>query len=375
MSLRVCLSANTIGYPEGGGHAWVYINWALGLRQAGAEVIWLEGVNPRNPVEKIHAQATILRDRLAKFGFDRSLVLFRAGESGEDPVAGYPGLDAAADADLLLNFQYGFSPFAIERFKRSALVDIDPGMTQIWISRGEVKLTPHDYYFTIGETVGQPGSRVPDLGVRWHYTPPVVSLDEWRVSISSIDAPFTAVSQWNTHEWMADLDGQWYLNDKRTGYLPFFDLPAQTKQKLELAICIDEKEPDRAELIQRGWNVKNASDVTGSPDAYRQYIQQSRGEFGCAKPSYVKLQGAWISDRTLCYLASGKPAVVQNTGLSRFLPDREGLFRFNNPTEAAACLELATGDYDRHSRAARALAEECFDAKKVAAKVLETALT
>ncbi len=111
-----------------------------------------------------------------------------------------------------------------------------------------------------------------------------------------------------------------------------------------------------------------------SPELYRQYVQQSRGEFGCAKPSYVKLQGAWLSDRTICYLASGKPAIVQNTGPSQFLPDRSGILRFDTPTEAAECLELAAGDYDRQSRAARALAEEYFDAGKAAKKVLETTL-
>lgn len=374
MSLRVCLSANTIGYPQGGGHAWVYLNWALGLREAGAEVIWLEGVNAKSPDEKIQQQAAILRERLAMFGFDRSLVLFRADESGERPVADYPSLDAAADADLLLNFQYGFSPLAVKRFRKSALVDIDPGMTQIWISRGEVKMTPHDFYFTIGENIGQPGSHVPDLGLKWNYTPPAVCLSAWPVTRAPAGAPFTAVSQWNTHEYMADLNGEWYINDKATGYRPFFALPQLTKQPIELAICIDRDEPDRAELTSLGWRVRHSDDVSGSPQAYQHYIQQSRGEFGCAKPSYVKLQGAWISDRTLCYLASGKPAVVQNTGPSRFLPERSGILRFNNPTEAAECLDLAAADYDRQCLAARALAEQYFDARKVAAKMLEAVL-
>ena len=374
MSIRVCLNGNTIGYPEGGGHFWVYLNWALGFKQAGAEVIWMEPIHLRKSQDDIDKQAAMLRRRLAQFGLDQEPVLCRINGSKEEPIEGHPSLSAAADADLLFNLEYGLNPVALKRFRRTALLDIDPGMTQTWISRGEVKVSPHDHYFTIGETVGQPGSRIPDTGMNWRYTPPAIALAEWPVVQSEPDAPFTAISQWRAGEWMADEKGEWYQTDKRTAYEPYFDLPRLTRQPIELAICIDDKEPDHPDLLRRGWRIRRSEEVSNSPEAYRQYIQQSRGEFGCAKPAYVKLQTAWISDRTLCYLASGKPAVVQNTGPSRFLPDREGILRFNNPTEAAACLNEAAANYDRHAQAARAVAEELFDAAKVAKMVLETCL-
>jgi glycosyl transferase family 1 len=120
--------------------------------------------------------------------------------------------------------------------------------------------------------------------------------------------------------------------------------------------------------------VRDAWDVTATPQDYAAYIRSSRGEFSCAKPSCLLLQNAWISDRTICYLASGKPAVVEYTGTSRFLPDAEGLFRFRSVDEAAAMLEAAESEYERHSRAARTLTEEHFDARKVLARVLEQAL-
>ena len=107
---------------------------------------------------------------------------------------------------------------------------------------------------------------------------------------------------------------------------------------------------------------------------YRAYIQKSRGEFSCAKPSCMKFQNAWISDRTLCYLASGKPAVVQNTGPSSFLPNGEGLFRFSTMEEAVAAFSAINADYERHCRAARAVAEAYFDAKQVLADMLNAAL-
>ena len=114
--------------------------------------------------------------------------------------------------------------------------------------------------------------------------------------------------------------------------------------------------------------------VAGSPAAYRAYIQGSRGEFGCAKPSCMAFQNAWVSDRTLCYLASGKPVVVQDTGPSRYLPNGEGMFRFSTIEAAAESLAAMNADYERHCRAARALAEEHFDARKVTARILEVAL-
>src|SRR5437867_10352945 len=127
-------------------------------------------------------------------------------------------------------------------------------------------------------------------------------------------------------------------------------------------------------LERKGWRLREAWDVTATPEAYRAYVQRSRGEFSCAKPAYVSLDTAWVSDRTLCYLASGKPAVVQHTGPSRWLPSGEGLFRFRNMDEAAGALAAAEADYDRHCRSARALVEEYCDGRRVVEHVLERAL-
>jgi hypothetical protein len=279
--------------------------------------------------------------------------------------------EEAFDADLLLNLAYGVP--AVERFRRSALVDIDPGLTQVWMTAYGMKLPPHDLYFTIGETVGQPGALFPDCGLKWQYTPPAVHVPAWLHDRPGSNAPFTTVTNW----WGGRLEfsGKAYFNGKRNGFLPFLDLPRRTCQALELAICISERDAgERRTLEERGWSVQDAWEITPTPWDYQRYIQDSRGEFSCVKPSCVHLQNAWISDRTLCYLASGKPAVVQHTGKSRFLPDAAGLFRFTDVDQAAQCLETAAADYERHSRLARALAEEYFDAQKVVRRILEKAL-
>jgi hypothetical protein len=171
-----------------------------------------------------------------------------------------------------------------------------------------------------------------------------------------------------------------YENTKRVAVLPFAELPARTSSELELALYFKLRAGaadagDRELLEAKGWRVRHALEVAGTPEGYRDYIQASRGEFSCAKPSYIKLQTAWISDRTVCYLASGKPAVLQDTGPSSLLPSGEGMFRFSTVEEAADALATIDADYERHCRAARAVAEAFFDARLVLSEILNLAET
>jgi len=174
-----------------------------------------------------------------------------------------------------------------------------------------------------------------------------------------------------------EFQGEWLSNEKRTAFLDYLELPSRTSVPLELALTLTSSAVDaeeRRSLEQKGWKVRSLWEINWTPEDYRNYVQQSRGEFTCAKPFFVRLQSALIYDRTLHYMASGKPAVVQHTGPSKFLPDAEGLFRFHNIAEAASALDAVVSDYDRHSRLARALVEEYFDARKVVSSVLERAL-
>lgn len=373
MSATVCLWANTIGYPHGGGHLWVYLNWALGLRSCGCEVIWIESVDEKAPAASIEALVVGLRMRLAAYGFS-SLALCPANGPLDVPVA--PDclpIEAAAGADLLLDMGYNARADVTALFRGSALLDIDPGLTQIWIRNGDIRPASRDLYFTIGETVGRPGSRIPDCGLAWIYTPPCVALEQWPVKPSAKGAPYTTVSQWDNNDWLLDEERS-YENTKRSGFLPFLDLPRRSAAPLELALDLGGDDEEKEKIVALGWAVRDARVVAATPDAYQAYIQRSRGEFSCVKPSCVELQNAWISDRSLCYLASGKPVVVRHTGPSRFLPDADGLLRFRDLDEAVARLADAEANHDRHARAARALAEEFFDATKVAKRVLERAL-
>jgi hypothetical protein len=378
MSREVCLLADTLGFMSGGGHFWVFLNWALGLRANGCRVHWLEPAPQGVAAAELDQRLRTLRGRLQPYGLDQSVAVVAWAERDADafaPPGGRPFSSVADACDLVISLAYWMPAHVIGRFRRSALVDIDPGLTQLWLSTGQMRVAPYSLYFTTGETVGR-SALVPDCNLSWIYTPPCVCLDAWPVTPAAAEAPFTTISGWYANEWVSTADGH-YCNDKRQGFLPFLDLPALTPQRLELALDLGlgaAADDERAGLEARGWRVRHAYDVAGTPLDYQRYIQASRGEFSAVKPSCVRLSNAWISDRTLCYLASGKPVVVQHTGPSRFLPTEAGLFRYRTVEEAAAMLDAAAADYPRQSRLARALAEEHFDAAAVTRRVLERAL-
>jgi hypothetical protein len=377
----VVLSAfNVANFPEGGGHFWVYMQYVLGLRGCGCDVYWLERfVTSGDDARDAAAIATFL-ERMAGFGLAGRVILLVGPDPAKVPAAPTEvrGLAAAeADAvfrraDLLLNFHYAIDPELLGRFRRTALVDIDPGLLQFWISRDQLVVPRHDVYFTTGETVGTEAAHFPDCGIAWVHIRPPVSLERWPIAGDDPGGAMTTVSAWDSDDWVVDAVTR-FENTKRVAFLPFRELPGLTQQRLELALYLrTARDAEDRHLMERhGWCIRHSREVAGSPERYRDYIRGSRGEFSCAKASCIRFQNAWVSDRTLCYLASGRPVVVQDTGPSRVLPDGEGMFRFSTLEQAAAALAAVNADYARHSRAARALAEAHFDANRVAAHLVE----
>lgn len=364
----VCLSADVIGYPEGGGHVWAYLNWALSLRSCGCSIAWLETLPEHADRASAAAKIDALRMRLAPYGLaDRIVLCVGRRDASSALRIDTLALDEAAQADVLVNLHYSLDERIVRLFRRTALVDIDPGLLQMWMSNDQISVAPHDLYFTIGENVARDA-------LPWVHTPPCVALDWWPVVQAAGDAPFTTVTQWVSDEWVGDRDTG-YANDKRMGFVPFMNLPAHASRPLELATTFGDDQDERNRVENAGWRIRDATEVSSTPWDYQRYVQASFGEFSCAKPSFVRMANAWISDRTICYLASGKPAVVQHTGPSAILPDAAGLIRFTTFGEAAAALELVERDYARHSRFARELAERVFDGRIVADAVLRRTLS
>jgi hypothetical protein len=183
---------------------------------------------------------------------------------------------------------------------------------------------------------------------------------------------FTTIGNYRQEEKDVEWRGDVYRWSKHHEWEKILDLPRRSPQPFQLALNI--APADRERLERHGWSVVSpfrfSLDVFG---AYPAYIRGSRGEIGVGKDQNVRLRSGWFSERDACYLASGKPVVVQDTGFSKVLPVGEGLFAFRHVDEAAAAIEAINGDYARHAKAARALAAEFFDAPQVAQAVLEAA--
>lgn len=345
-------------YPYNG-HLWSRLNWALGLRSLGCDVVWLEITDPEKSADETSAGVAALTEILRNF----SVSLALAGPTGPEQHDGAGSLEAAATADVLMSHDVDLRAEILTHFRRTVIIDADPGRLHKWLRNGSLPLPRYDLYLTIGE-----GAANDEGGRNWQFIPQCIDLDAWSVAAAPGNAAFTTVTHW----WGG-------RSGKRAGFEPYFDLPKLTRHPLELALFAEQETSgewsDRTKeewkhLTQRGWRLRDSRTLWDSA-AYQRYIQDSLGEFSCAKPDYVSLDTAWVSDRTLCYLASGKPAVVQYTGPSKILPDCGGLLRFRTLEEAVKCLDEAVENYDRHARQARALAEENFDARKVVARVLE----
>ena len=367
-------------FPEGGGHFWVYLQYVLGLRQLGCDVYWLEGYTTMGDTQRDAAALATLRARAEAWGLGSRLIVYvtRAEPSLDAPSEYAIGSRREAEAvyaraDLMLNFHYATSPALLSHFRRTALLDIDPGLLQFWIRRGQIVVPQHDLYFTIGERVGMNGNGAPQLP--WRQSRPAICLESWPYTFAPGCQAFTTISTWDSSDWIVDAE-ETYENTKRVAFLEYRDLPRLTDQPLELALAlVTERDlEERRDLERRGWRVRHAREVAATPEMYGSYIRCSRGEFSCAKRSCMRFQNGWISDRTVCYLASGKPVVVQDTGPSSALPTDEGAWRFSTPEGAAEAFARINADYERQCRAARALAESHFDARRVVGAILDEAI-
>jgi hypothetical protein len=412
MTTVVISPSNVVHFPDGGGHFWVYMQYVYGLREIGVDVFWLEEFHVSGDPARDAEALAIFHERMARFGLSGRTLLYSRNPAvavGEPGSRAYIGMSEEqaealfARTDLLLNFYYALAPDLLARFRRSALVDIDPGLLQFWIAQNQLHVSPHDLYFSTGETVGTPGALFPDCGLKWEKIRPPVSLSAWPCTFDAGSKNFTTVSGWwgggGKGEFITDGDGLLYENNKRVTFLQFLDLPRRTSQSIELALNLGEGDLDEDEcaaagrpaapgervtdyvsdavdrrlLEGHGWGVRHASEVSSTPEDYQRYIQGSRGEMSCVKPSCIRFQNAWISDRTLCYLASGKPVVVQDTGPSQFLPNGAGMFRFSTIDEAVRAFESINADYKKHCGAARQIAEELFDARVIVRHMLTVA--
>ena len=278
-------------------------------------------------------------------------------------------------ADLIINMHGGTLPLP-EHYATGRLVylETDPVQLQIELYDNLQStidfLEPHCAFFTFGENYGQSDCGLP-VSDRFHFLPtrqPVIC-DYWEHSDGPTNPAFTTIGNWNQSNRMVTFRGEPYYWSKHFEFLKFIDLPSLTSQTFELALG-KYGEADKQLLDEKGWRVRHAWDLSVEIDPYRQYIQESRGEFTVAKDQNVRLRSGWFSDRSATYLAAGRPVITQETGFSNILPTGAGLFGFLTLDEAATAVDTINTDYDRHSRAAREIAREYFSYDVVIGKLL-----
>ncbi len=379
--MRIIITGLVGQYPFGG-VIWDYLQYLLGFRSLGHQVLYLEdsGAWPYDPVAgTITDDCSFALQSLHKIFTDFDLAeswVYRNGADGKFHGAGEKvAREWLRQGDLLVNVSSaGWLRDYDLRVGHRMFIDGDPMFCQIGLLDGSNplyagRLREHDSHFTFGLSVGQPDCPVPVDGITWRPTVQPVAIDQWPVSPVSADAPWTTVMNWASYKpkvWEGRTYGQKNLEFNR-----FRDLPSKTNVPLRLAmgLGVDGQRPAQ-ELRQLGWDLVEPQEVVPDHSAYRSFLTNSRGEWSVAKHGYVEGRTGWFSCRTACYLAAGRPAVVQETGWSLHLPSDRGVLPFTTVEEAAEGLARVSHNYSEHSKAAREIALEFFEAKKVCQNLL-----
>ncbi len=366
-----------------GGLAWHHLQYVMGLARVGHDVYFAEdsGDSPwccYDPTRHV-------TDADPTYGLEFARTTFeRVGLAGRwayyDAHTGrWLGpcadriLEVCASADLLLNLSE-VNPLRswFSRIPARGLVDTDPVFTQIQHltdERARNLALGHTSFFSFAENIGSERCTIPDDGLPWQATRQPIVLDAWPVTRGRADGKFTTVMQWDSYA-AREYDGVRY-GMKSDSFGPYLDLPRKAGRIFELAVG---GSTAHDLLVGRGWVVRNPLDATRDPWVYQRYIAESKAEFSVAKHGYVVTRSGWFSERSAAYLASGRPALLQETGFSDWLPTGAGVLAFSSAEEALAGIAAIDGRYESHCEAARALAEQYFDARQVLPRLIERAM-
>jgi hypothetical protein len=377
--LRVIVAGMVAGDPFQGGASWAVLQYVEGLRRMGHDVVFVEPVR-REALRP--AGATLAESENARYfsslpfvGRDERSALLVADS---DETVGIPYsqlVELAQHADLLLNLS---GLLRDERLMaavpKRVFVDLDPGFNQVWSLAGhDLGLERHDVHVTVGLRVGKPGCHVPTCGLQWTHSLPPVVLEHWPGAGEPTRNAFTTIGNWRSYGSIEHRGVEY--GQRAHSFRRLFDLPRLTAATFEPALAIHrDEERDLRALREHGWHLVDSVDVAGTPERYADFIRSSKAELGVPKLGYVASRSGWFSDRTACYLAAGRPALCWDTGFSLEVETGAGLLTFEDVAGAAAGVAQIESDWASHSAAARALAEERFDSRKVLARLLERCL-
>lgn len=366
-----------------GGQTWLYLNWLRGFQRLGHEVWYVEDdtVWPYDPI-----QNTVTDDCSYAVGhIARCMEQIGLGDRWAFRLADRKGAcwgiseaqlnELYSSCDALLNI-IGATDLRDEHMAAPLRVylECDPVTAELQLANGDehtrMAFANHHSIVTYGENYGAPDCGVPLNGTDYKKTRQPIDLDLWRMAYNREAHYFTTIGNYRQSGGDVSYNGEVFHWSKHHEWEKYLNLPRHSSQPFEVALKIDDQS-DREQLESRGWRVVSpfqmSLDIFG---AYQDYFRRSRAEFTVAKDQNVRLRSGWFSERDACYLASGKPVVAQETGFSNILPTGEGLFAFTTLEEAVAAVDAINSDYERHCKAARAIAEEYFDAGKIAERLL-----
>jgi len=385
---RAVVTGMVGSYPVGG-VAWDYGQYLAGLQRMGWEVWYLEDTGARgyDPQRQDFTEggdygAGFLAASLPAFGPGLGERWhFRAMDGSRHGVPQERIEDAVASADLFLNVSGGtLLREAYLGCPRKVLIDSDPGFNHFvnyprWDAQpgweGSHGYRAHDAFFTYAESMGAADCTLPDMGLDWQPTRPLVVPEMWPAASPLEDAPWTTVMTWNNYRKPVTWQGRGY-GSKEMEFPKIAGLPRRFPgSRFQIALA-GHGNPD-AEMREQGWEVVDSHAVSRTPQEYSDYLCGSRGELSVAKNVYVATRSGWSSCRSICYLAAGLPAVVQDTGFSSVLPTGEGLLAFDDLDGAIAAVQAVQSDPQRHARAAREIAREHFAADRVLTRLLAAA--
>jgi hypothetical protein len=374
----VAVAGSVAQRPGRGGHAWVFLNYLLGLRKLGHDVIFIDRLTSemvgfedgdvcRSP------QARWLDQVMTTNGFGNRYFLLKEGFGNDGGSQHGLLLDRLRRTDLLINVN-GFlrDTELLAAPEVTAFVDIDPAIQQMWEALGLTEIfARHDLYFTVGENIGQPSCTVPTCGLDWIPTRPPVVIEQWPTAARG--QRFTTIASWRGPYGPIEYEGETY-GLRVHEFRRLTELAGEVDTELAIALDIDaEDQADADSLRNAGWHLLDPFEVAGDPSVYRAFIQGSEAELSIVKNVYVESRCGWFSDRSACYLASGRPVLAQETGYSENLPTGTGLLSFTNLEEAVAGIEEICRDWPMHSKAAQQIADEYFDSNRVLMAMLDAA--
>jgi hypothetical protein len=379
MAEKVLIGGSLAQKPGFGGHAWVFLQYLLGMRRLGFDVLFLDQLRPGMCVdddgnECDFADSQNLRyflNVMRRFGLEGSFSLdYNDGEA----VVGVPRdkVVERARSSVLFNFMgYIKDADVLDVAARRVFVDIDPGHGQMWQALGLAEMfAGHDQFVTIGRNIGRPECTIPTCGLTWVTAPPPVVLDSWPRTSTLPLRGLSTIASWRGPYGPVEYAGQTY-GQRVHEFRNLIELPRQCGQIFELALDIHSSDgQDRDRLLTNGWRLVDPRTVAGNPSTYQEFIQSSQAEFLVAQGMYVKSKSGWFSDRSVCYLASGRPVIAQDTCLKEHYPTGLGLMLYSTFDEAMSAIDDVLSNNTRHAAAAREIAKDIFDSDKVLARLL-----